>query len=63
MFKEVKNNRTIHSILANGAERNLKIRKFSCYCEKCLQSVFEECTNKQYVENQEQIEIEPERIE
>ena len=62
MFKEVKNNRTIHSILANGLERNLKIRKLSCYCEKCLQTVYEECANKQYVENWEQIEIKPERI-
>ena len=57
MFREVKNNRTIHSILANGPERNLKIRKLSCYCEKCLQCKYDECTNTAYVQ------LECERVE
>ena len=63
MFREVKNNRNIHSILANGPERNLKIRKLSCYCEKCLQCKYDECTSTAYVENWEQIQLEPERVE
>ena len=63
MFKEVKNNRSIHSISANGHERNLKIRKLSCYCEKCLLSEYEDCLSKALVENWEQIELESERVE
>ena len=63
MFKKVKNNRSIHSILANSHERNLKIRKLSCYCEKCLLSEYEECLSKALVENWEQIKLESERVE
>ena len=63
MFKEVKNNRSIHSILANGPQRNLKIRKLSCYCEKCLLSEYNDCVSKEFVDNWEEIEIETERVE
>ena len=43
--------------------RNLKIRKLSCYCEKCLDCKYDECTNTEYVENWEQIQLESERVE
>lgn len=63
MLKEVKNNRNIHSILANGPKRNLKIRKLSFCCEKCLLSEYEDCTSKAIVENWEQIKLKRERVE
>lgn len=57
---------TVYSILANSHERNLKIRrKLSCYCEKGLFSVYEDCLSpgKDLSENWKQIEFEPERVE
>lgn len=63
MFKEVKNNRGIHSILADGPERSLKVRKLSCYCESCLLTEYQDCENKSFVESWEQIELECERVE
>ena len=63
MFKEVRNNRSIHSILASGPERSLQIRKLSCYCESCLLTKYQDCQNKSLVENWEQIELECERVE
>ena len=56
---------TVYSILANSHERNFKIRKLSCYCEKGLFSVYEDCLSpgKDLSENWEQIEFESERVE
>ena len=63
MFREVKKNRNIHSILANGPKRNLKIRKLSCYCEKCLDYKKDEGTNTEYIAKWEQVQLESERVE
>ena len=46
MFKEVRNNHSIHSILANGPERSLQIRKLSWHCESCLLTEYQDCEKK-----------------
>ena len=63
MFKEVRNNHTIHSILANGPARSLQIRKLLCHCESCLLTEYQDCKNKSFVENWEPIVLECERVE
>lgn len=63
LFKEVRNNRNIHSILADGPVKTLKTRHLSCYCEKCLKTRYDECANKLHVEPWVRIEIETERVE
>ena len=57
MFKEVQNNRRIHSIVANDSEKKLKTRNLSCYCENCLESKYNDCRNWT------EIELETERVE
>ena len=58
----MENNRSIHSTLANGHERNFKIQKFSCYSKKCLLSEYKDCLSKGLVENWQQIQLESERV-
>ena len=62
MFKELKNNSSTHSILANGPQRNLKIRKLSCYCKNFHLSEYNDCASKELVHNWEEIEIETEQV-
>ena len=49
LFKEIKGNRAIHSILARGQGRHLEIRDLSCYCEQCLKDDYDHCVNSAHV--------------
>lgn len=47
--KTVPGTRKLHSVL--GVERGIiKTRRLSCFCSSCLQRNFDECLNKQYVD-------------
>ena len=48
-FKEVKGNRSIHSIETGESGRKLHVRKLSCYCDGCMENGV--CSNVDYVCN------------
>jgi len=53
-FKEVRGNRAIHSILADGQSGHLKTRELSCYCDHCIVGDFDNCDNPSYVKSWDQ---------
>ena len=59
-FKEIRGNRAIHSILANGQSEHLKLRELSCYCDNCIGGHFDDCENALYVESWEEQILEQE---
>lgn len=59
-FKEVKGNRAIHSISANGQSKHLKTRELSCYCDHCIGGDFEIFEIKKWEEHILEQEV-PER--
>ena len=61
-FKQIKGSRQIHSILATdeSAGSRLKTRLLSCYCDHCLAGDYGACENRGYVDDWEEIDIEPE---
>ena len=61
-FKQIKGSRQIYSILATNesAESRLKTRRLSCYCDQCLDCDYEVCENRDFVDEWEEINIEPE---
>ena len=59
-FKEVKGNRSIHSILSGDGGCSLDTRELSCYCDQCLDGKYEDCLNCSYVEQWKTQELERE---
>ncbi|KAL9977947.1 hypothetical protein ACROYT_G015415 [Oculina patagonica] len=63
-FKEVKENRSIMSIVTEETGQKLQVRKLSCYCDGYLDGS-RECSNVEYVgvweEVQLQHEVQPDR--
>ena len=62
-FKEIKGNRSIHSILADGQGGNLKVRGLSCYCDFCLRNEFEHCSNTARIKGWENQILESETVD
>ena len=57
-FKEVKGNRSIHSIETGESGRKLRVRKLSCYCDGCMENGV--CSNVDYVDVWEEVEMDHE---
>ena len=57
-FKEVKGNRSIHSIDTGESDRKLRVQKLSCYCNGCMNNGM--CSNADYVDVWEKVEMEHE---
>ena len=59
-FQEVRGNRALHSIQSTEISLHLKVRELTCYCESCLYEEYDACSNKAYVTNWEERELERE---
>ena len=59
-FQEVRVNRALHSIWSTERSLHLKVRELAYYCESCLYEEYDACSNKAYVSNWEERELERE---
>ena len=57
-FSEVPGNQKLHCIKADDESTKLLTNTRSCYCCKCRYGEFEQCINKDYVDDWKEIQIE-----
>ena len=57
-FSEVPGNRKVHCVKANDENIKLLTNTRSCYCCKCRYGEFEQCMNKDYMDDCREIQIE-----
>jgi hypothetical protein len=59
-FKEVKGNRSIHAVMSTDGGCSLSSRRLSCYCDACLDGLYDACENSAYVDDWEEQDLERE---
>ena len=59
-FKEVKGNRSIHSVLSGNNSCQIQTRQLSCCCENCIEENYDACKNGDYVTTWQSVQLETE---
>ena len=60
-MKSIKGTRKLHVAKQSKSTGFLEIRNLSCFCNACLDENFENCTNKEYVGNNEKLKCQYQR--